>query len=71
MLTWMGRRHHPGYREKYLAEFLCWEGWGSAEVDLCPSCVDEGETRDWDVLPVMRCDECGLGLVECVRCCVA
>ncbi len=71
MQTWLGRGDHLGYREEYLTEFLCWEGRGSADIESCASCMDAAETRDWDTLPVMRCDECGPGLLECVQCCLS
>ncbi len=71
MLEWMGTVGRPGYREAYLREFLQAEGCGSAPQEHCPSCADIAEDlRDWDNKPVIRCDECGAGLLECARCCL-
>lgn len=71
MLEWMGTVERPGHREEYLREFLQVEGRGSAPTECCPSCTNiADESQDWDSTPVIRCDECGAGLLECVKCCL-
>ncbi|PBK60375.1 hypothetical protein ARMSODRAFT_1026563 [Armillaria solidipes] len=71
-LEWMGRNGVAGHQEEFLAKFLHAEGQGDCESDTCLSCAGLSEDdRDWDTSPVIRCDECGPGRLECVRCSVS
>ncbi|PBK67936.1 hypothetical protein ARMSODRAFT_848671, partial [Armillaria solidipes] len=55
----------------YLAELLRAEGRRSSPPDVCSTCEEvRGEEKSWDTTPVIRCEECGVGLLECICCSV-
>ncbi|PBK66641.1 hypothetical protein ARMSODRAFT_1021089 [Armillaria solidipes] len=71
MRIWVGERPSPGFREEYLRELLHAEGHAGVDVERCPTCANvSGEDWDWDATPVIKCNECGTGLLECIRCSV-
>ncbi|PBK82453.1 hypothetical protein ARMGADRAFT_1048623 [Armillaria gallica] len=68
MHEWFEGDTNPGFHKEFLAKFLRGEGRGSSPTDLCLTCQDLNEEKSWDTTPVIRCEEYGVGVLECIHC---
>ncbi|SJL16807.1 uncharacterized protein ARMOST_20336 [Armillaria ostoyae] len=69
MRIWVREGPSPGFQEEYLREMLRAEGHAGLDIEQCPTCTHVPKCdRDWEPMLVIKCNECGASLLECIHC---